>query len=298
MGWPEVGGADLVRRVRTAETQGKAYLLAVLDGRHNGREIADCIAAGAHDFLRRPLVTEEVVSRVRAPRRLRQWALVNLASAHEDVPPFDLKRLRTWSAIGTIFAEDLGQMLGEPLEATDGWPEDFGKGTLGAIIPMSLAKERVELRVSVGVDLPTLRQLGATLLGDPAASRDALDDMLREIANAAGGAIKRAALPEDVVMTTGIPVSAPIPRPSGDSRCWTVPMRGGGRVAIVGEIVNHENVRVPASRLREGMVLVEDLRNGVGALLVPAGTRLTATTVERVAALLGHKYLVEVASAA
>jgi hypothetical protein len=82
-------------------------------------------------------------------------------------------------------------------------------------------------------------------------------------------------------------------------RTWTVPVSGGRHcLAIVGEIRSLANARVPASKLREGMVLTHDLRNESGALVVTAGSRLTSSTAERVAKLLGDRFSVEVASAA
>jgi hypothetical protein len=44
-------------------------------------------------------------------------------------------------------------------------------------------------------------------------------------------------------------------------------------------------VRVVASRPREGMVLAESLHNDGGALILPIGTRLTQTVVNRLQTL-------------
>ncbi|MBK7395712.1 MAG: hypothetical protein IPJ34_05250 [Myxococcales bacterium] len=46
------------------------------------------------------------------------------------------------------------------------------------------------------------------------------------------------------------------------------------------------------------MVLARDLKNEAGVLLIPAGTRLTSSTVDRLTKLLGATFLVEVANAA
>jgi hypothetical protein len=43
---------------------------------------------------------------------------------------------------------------------------------------------------------------------------------------------------------------------------------------------------LPASHLREGMVLAENLLNDQGGLILPLGTRLTATAVDRLQKLV------------
>jgi CheY-like chemotaxis protein len=301
LAWPASGGADLVRSVRGADSSGQTYVLAILARTPGGHEIPTVLAAGAHDLLCRPLVDEELVARVKAPTRLMKWAQsVTNPSAFDFSSSTDFTRLRAWQQMGTLVAEDLAQVVGQPLEAIDGWPQRFGSGTRGATILLSLATEQSEVRVSVVADPPTVSWLGKALLGDTNPSDAALDDVLRELANTAGGAVKRAALPENVTLTTGMPFSdSAAELRSKASHSWTVMLDGGRAcIAIVGEIRARPNERVPASKLREGMVVVNDLRGENGMLLVTAGSRLTSTTAERVAKLLGGRFLVEVAFAA
>jgi hypothetical protein len=66
-------------------------------------------------------------------------------------------------------------------------------------------------------------------------------------------------------------------------------------IAIIGEVKRRVNRRVEARRLIEGMVVVTDVRNGGGVLLLPSGTRLTSTTAERLSNLLDHT-LIDVAA--
>jgi hypothetical protein len=46
------------------------------------------------------------------------------------------------------------------------------------------------------------------------------------------------------------------------------------------------------------MVLVHDVRNEGGVLLVPAGSRLTSTSAAKLAQMLGPRFFLEVAPAA
>ena len=69
-------------------------------------------------------------------------------------------------------------------------------------------------------------------------------------------------------------------------------------LSFTASIISRQNQRVTAHTLREGMVLARDLKNEAGVLLIPAGTRLTSSTVDRLTKLLGATFLVEVANAA
>ena len=55
---------------------------------------------------------------------------------------------------------------------------------------------------------------------------------------------------------------------------------------LIADARTRANRRVPARRLAEGMVVVKDVLNGAGVLLLPSGTRLTSTTAERLSRLL------------
>jgi hypothetical protein len=161
---------------------------------------------------------------------------------------------------------------------------------------MSLAGDQIELRVSIVVDEAALQWIKTTLLCDPEASTAAADDALRELANTAGGALKRAALSENVSLTTGIPITEPVTPPSAAHACWTLALDGVGcRLAVIGEVRKRSNERVASSKLAEGMVLAHDVRTEAGILLAPAGTRLTVTTAAKLAKVLGPRAHIEVA---
>ena len=94
VGVPEQGGAALVRTIRGAAA-GQAYIVAVLDGTGGGRDISPILAAGATDFLRRPVVEAELVERVLAPKRLIKWANAVTRPAVFDLSsPVDVTRWR------------------------------------------------------------------------------------------------------------------------------------------------------------------------------------------------------------
>lgn len=218
----------------------------------------------------------------------------------EPSPVNDLRRLRAWKNMGRIVTDDLAQVVAQPIRAVEGWPKEFGRGLRGATVSMSLPAERVEVRIWIVADAVGFIWLATAIFSAPDTPEAKVQDALRELANTAAGSLKRAALPDNVLFTTGIPVNATaVPARGDDTRCWVIsPEIGEGSIALLAEARARENVRLPVADLREGMVLVHDLRNDVGVLLAPAGTRLTTSSVERFAAALGSRFVVEVACAA
>jgi DNA-binding response OmpR family regulator len=297
---PSKGGQDLARRLKAVDASGQAYLLALFESAPSCGEVASIIDAGVHDFLRRPVVEAELLARLQAPRRLMRWAQSVARPAVFDLSAqVDVGGMKAWKDLGALVAEDLSQVAGQPFQMTPGWPQHFTHELESATIRMSLAGDQLEVRVSIVVDSTTSKWLKEALLGDPNASTEATADVLREFANTAGGALKRAALSENVTLTTGIPSTDKSPGIPNKHPCWTLTLEGGaGCVAVVGEIRTRENQRVPASQLSEGMVLAHDVRNEGGILLVPAGSRLTGTSAAKLAQMLGPRFFLEVAPAA
>lgn len=295
LSWPNGGGAELVRLVRGADASGQMHLVALLDPTSGGRDIQPALAAGVNDVLFRPFVDAELVARLQS--RATRWSRGTGKSALESSNRVDVTRLGMWKSLGAIVADEFAQLLGESVAATPGWPTSLGSEQPGAAILMSLARDEVEVLISVAADATALGWLGRTLLGDPSPNEAALKDVLRELASTAGGAVKRVALTENVTLTTGLPTNVLSVRHQGEGiASHGLPFDGGkATVAVVGEARRRENRQVRASQLVEGMVIVNDVRSESGALLVTAGSRLTKTTAERLARMLGAKVLVDVA---
>ncbi len=284
---PDGGGLDLLRALRAADASGRMYVIAVTSAHHPARMVSSAVAAGSHDVLCAPYAPQELRARVDVRRRLARW----IAGRPRDVPAVEPVRpkvddLRAWHYLGDVVADDLETMLGLPLCVTQGWPT-FTATTQHATITMTMATDQLELCISIVADAAARQWLGATLLGDAAASEEALDDVMRELANLAGGALKRAARAEGPILSTGIPVDGrSLPRRESGARCWTLPVDAQTQLAVIGEIRHRANRRIPARGLVEGMVVVADVHNPMGILLLPSGTRLTTTTAERLSDLL------------
>jgi len=297
---PSKGGQDLARRLRGGENAAEAYLLAIVEATPVNKELSNLITAGVHDFMRRPFADVELLERVKAPERLLRWSrAVSKPNAFDFSAALDVTALRSWRTLGQLVAEDLGEMAGQPFAVSQGYPAQLNGEAPCASIPMSLAGDQLELRLSIVADTAASNWIRETLLGDPAAPETAVRDALRELANTAGGALKRAALNESVTLTTGIPRDDSTARFPGKHQCWGLKLESGaGCLAVVGEVRTRCNERISAAQLTEGMVLAHDIRSEGGVLIVPAGSRLTATSANRLAAMLGPRYFLEVAPAA
>ncbi len=294
--WPREGGVDFIKFLRARESgQDRAHVLALLDKSQS--DVRALFAAGVDDFAWRPCSPDELLARVDAPRRIGKWA--GRTCGDEWRAYSDIRRLRSCQQLGAIVAADLAQVVGQPLEISSG-SLSTARPLRGATIRMTLASEQTDLCISVLVEPSSLSALGAQLLGDAQAPESATDDILRELANAAGGAVKRMGLVEGITLTTGLPENVHAPALESDrARFWVAAMKESGvRIAIVGEIQSHANKKIAASELREGMVVARDLCNEGGILLVAAGTRLTATTADRITRFLGKRVVVEVVASA
>lgn len=286
---------QMLTQVRSREVGDRSYVLAVLEGQP-ASDIPRLYAAGADDFCRRPFSREELLGRLEAPKRIRLWARAVPAQEWTDLS--DFQKLRVWRELGSLIAHDIAQLVG-PLRV-----ERVGtvsNRALGATIPLSLAQAETEIRVSVLIEVPYLATFSELLLGAANAPEEAMHDMLRELANTAAGAVKRAALFEQVTVTTGLPVNATVwpTEATAGATLWTASLHGyDARLAFVGEVIARANQSVAANDLREGMVLAHDLRSPSGALVLPAGTRLTVSAIERVVGLFGKRFKVDVACAA
>jgi CheY-like chemotaxis protein len=291
VGW-NLGSTEIVRRIRAQESETHAFVIAVLD-KHPPATIGAVFQAGVDDFIRSPFSREELLARVEAPVRFRKWASI---ASKLDVLDLngerDLRKLDVFRNMGELVGVDLQGLIG-PLEVAEGF---LVSGELhGASIPMSIVSERAEIRVSVVVEKRLLKPLAGILLCDENASHEAVKDMIREIANVAGGSVKRAAELEKLQVTTGLPVDEARSITSEMTRCWTVTVAGShARIGLVGEVNRRTNLRVHLGQAREGMVMAHDLRNETGALILPSGTRLTESSIARAVGLLGARFVADV----
>ncbi len=278
--------AALVTAIRNLGAVPHVYIIGLLDPL-DPKVIAAAWSAGVDDLMRKGAALEEFRGRIDAPRRIAEWTKRSRSRTTDFSRSFVLESMRCWKTLDTIVTNEIAEMLGDshfrsaPYAPTAGY---------AAGIPISLPAEGLELRLGVGVDHESARLLAERLLGE-AVAENALADTLREVANNAAGAFKRAALTEGPVFTLGLPVGQSPMAPRDGDRCWGVAwgsLRLSFRVTRVDLAPRH----VAATNLRPGMVLGQDIRNGGGVLLLSAGSALTDRTVERIVDIMGGGTLI------
>lgn len=260
-------------------------VVAIIDG---ASDISAAVASGVVEVVRRPILNEELIHRLHTIHR----------AASMVAPAFDVRSLPTWSGAMTAVTRELGELIGIETAAfvpSDGpIPPALRSGT----IAMSLIERSVDIRASIVVDAEAERWLLAKLLPGAALTAEVVEDALREVANAAGAALKRT-LKADANLTAGLPTNEPpLARTSQEAYEWRRIEGVQGFAGVLLQSARKARAQVKAAQLVEGMIIAADIRNDSGALLVAAGTRLTSTTVERVRSILGAAFTVEVAEAA
>src|SRR5262249_2408858 len=157
------GGADLVKRFRSFDSAHRTYVLALLD-KQPPAEITALYAAGVDDFMRRPLAKEELLGRVDAPARIEKWASADKKAAFDWSTATDLRHLRACREMGSVVAEEIGQMLGQQLQVSPGWAPEIDDRACSATIPLSLASVQTEVRVTVVIEAHSMPNLAGALL--------------------------------------------------------------------------------------------------------------------------------------
>lgn len=256
----------------------------------SSKDIKAAYARGAHDFVKLPAHDAEVIGRIDGFTRMQAWLRTGFVGRGALTSSFDLTQVRAWRDLEALLSDEIGALLGAPLRHTQVERYDV---VLAGEIPLVLAADQVEVRLSIGADTSTCAALADKLLGGDV-SEEAMMDALRELANTAGGALKRAALADGVTFTLGLPSNGGLFSDPAVKHRWYSRDELGLCLAFAAKVTVTAPKVLPASSLREGMVLVRDLKNPGGLLLASAGTLLTRSAAERLGSLAGASTLVEI----
>ncbi|HEX4455311.1 MAG TPA: hypothetical protein VH143_30840 [Kofleriaceae bacterium] len=285
------GGAALVDYARRLDARHRHYVIVVCP-RPRPSEIIAFVEVGADDFTCTSASCEEMLARVDAPRRIRDWTARPMRTQTIRLRKLlELDGRRIWREIDSIVTTEIGEMLGLALE-----PEqrvDTAIRWCGAV-PLTLNGEHVELQLGVGLADAGEEQFAQDVLGADA-TEAAIEDALREIANVAGGAVKRAALGDGLVMTIGLPTDDDV-FAMANARRWASTTASGLRLTFAIAATPAQLRSMRCGELHEGMVVAREIRDTAGHVVAAAGTRLTATTVERLVQVLGANACIEVAT--
>jgi CheY-like chemotaxis protein len=211
-------------------------------------------------------------------------------------PVAAIARAATWRSAAECLRVAASKFLA--LEAAIGElpPPDYGLSLASTILLLNVQHE-LELRVAVGTNAASGRSLAIHLFGSEGV--DLVPDMLGETANIFMGALKTAFGAESLAFTGGLPemvASELVLRPALTYKlqeAFCLNLVDAKLVVHLG-LRSKANLDVALAGLKEGMVLAKDLFNPKGLLMVNAGTRLSATMIDKLRAVLSAKQSVQV----
>lgn len=288
---PRNDGLALTRYLRKAGSKTRIVLLSDV-----GDEIARRFAfeCGVDAFLPKPVDSSQLLQ---ATGVLTADALDASAPDEAATAPTApaarnqaVAQTSAWKSLDRMICDAVRSFSG--LDVRLGAQVRLGPTDCCATLRAAEAKLGLEIGVAVLASQASLGALTSHLIGSEEAPKEMLDDILRELVNVAGGVLKTSLTLDGMACTIGLPKSGnadiflPFAELYGTTRRFGMAVPGMG--VEMGFAIGFRStapVELSIRRLREDMVLVSDLRTPAGALIVPAGTRLTASMAER---LNGH----------
>jgi len=278
-------GIELVRLMRKSGNNGYAALVTELN---IPAARAHAIGEGANEFFAKPVVAADVV------RSLTQWR--ERRASGERCTPASAPALAASAPLGllepistTSAWRGLGATIHRVLSDTIPLPLAMGVLTgprrtddLSSVLVLVDAEHLLELHLTVEASRASAVEVARAMLGeaDPEDVKT-LRDLVSELANIVAGGLNVSFSGEGFGFTLGLAKRAPsAPGEDGLVSAQTV-TAPGLEVAVRCVACVRNAVAVQPAGLREGMVLAESVFSTSGGLLLPLGTRLTATAAER-----------------
>ena len=284
---PGIDGIEVARKLAANDGAPRPRLIvtSVID-MPMAREHA--LAAGADEFLPKPFTAKDFIECVRATGPAKGRTLGDVGAAHP------VARARAWKDLPTSMGEALTELMQAQAVGDDA--PALPKDPMTRHVTCSLvdATRGCEVWMAFVAQDPDARALASKMLEDPDPSNDDTQGVLAELANVVIGAVKTAFHEEGFGFTIGLPGSSTAEDLNlaftGAVATKTIRLRIAEATVFAGVAIRAKGpADIPVESLQEGHVLAEDARTGNGALLLPAGTRLTASAVNRLRDVLEGK---------
>lgn len=288
--------------------------LVVVTGKDSADRRTALFAAGVDDVAGPNVSPRELASRiksveriVRLERRLRERVRelesalsrlemqavrrgVAIAAATKGGPPAQgtpFLLTPAWTGVEEILGKMCLEYLQVPFQLVAGVALP-GSGSPGATVSLTDVEHELKIDLTFFAPASSARAIAAAFCGDPSIVDDEIiRDVLLELTNSGMGAVKSAFLNDGYKFAGATPkakVFASIDQLIKDAeakRALTYRSESSFVHAVVA-VRRTPRVRIKASSLREGMVVAVDVVNEAGVLIIPAGTRLTETSADRI----------------
>lgn len=271
-------------------------------------------AAGVDDVAGPAVAPQELATRVKSVERIvrLERKLIERSSEHESAlsrlemqairrgqviaasarrgektqdVPFLLAR--SWTTMEDVLSSMCTEYLQRPFKLVTGLG-DPAAGAPGAHISLTDVEHQVRLDLTFFSPPEAARAIAIAFCGDPSIVDDSVvRDVLLELANSGMGAVKSAFLHDGFKFSGAAPKSsvfAGVAHLFGEVEAKrALAYQSDDLLIHVFVAVRHTNrAKVKPHALREGMVVATDVLSEGGALLLAAGTRVTATSAARI----------------
>ncbi len=314
--------ANLKRAVeftRTLRRQATVHypVVIALCGAVTDDERALMYEGGVDHELQKPVNDDALKMRLRLAERIARWrpgepvfragsvadddgavsqGPVDISELSKEMSFIDaVSRSATWRNLDAVLQAAAGGFLMMDTESRDKPPKR--EPTKGCVIDLANADHGVEVRIALGVDAATLESLTVHLFGE--SGDEFADDTLTELGNMMMGGFKTGFSKEKAGFASGLPKLVDI----GEVMRPTVVLKrhetrtlsaDGVEIFVSVGLRSKENRFVVPGHLAEGMVVVNDVFNPRGILMVKNGTRLSSKVIGRLRDQLAPKQQVEV----
>ncbi|MBL8740848.1 MAG: response regulator transcription factor [Myxococcales bacterium] len=306
--------ANAIESVRRASRGERLFVLAMIE-REQAVSIQSVYRTGVDDFVIKPCMLEELNARLDCPRTNRR--------AGEAQPPVKETRAKPILAPGpTTSNVELAVLSRIPGIATGAFRTLTGidvrqapwrmppRPAFAARISLSLAPQPIALALSLAVEAAPLRWLASHVLSEGDVRRSSLENLVCEIASTFAASVKRAALQDGLNFKPALPTVVPLhavgwgapgsgatepPQAFGQQvSCTLTADDPRFELSLIASVARVRHVSLPMARIREGMVLGEELDGGALSAPVAAGTCLSGATLDRLTRALDPDHLVRV----
>jgi two-component system chemotaxis response regulator CheY len=310
---PDIDGIAVVRHVRSKLAVQPIILLVSSFSGEGARQQA--LRAGADDYVSKPfepLSLLDVITTALARRAAGAGSAtiadfppppnssVSKAGSDDIGPgraakraPARIEGTAAWRGLPHSIATTLRDGLGVDIKYEQASLCESGENMSAAVFMINVS-HLIEVAAALFVSWNSGAELARIILRDANPDDVAIRELLVELGSNVLGTLKTALRRDGLLFTLGLGHPAGMPLASGFARSFDATWVGGFtapglRITTVFGSRPIAKVAMPLRKLKENMVLAEDLVSEGGTVILAAGSRLTSSTAERLGAQFGHR---------
>ena len=277
---PGRDGIDVVRRLRArASGEQAALLVVVITALGIPAARAHALAAGADAFLAKPFAAATLSKILSAAQPAATGNVTPMTGSHA------ITRLPVWDVLDESTCAVIGETLNTEVSLTSG-PAANDSIAYAVACAMTDAEHQLEFTLLLTASSASVGEVGRLMLDD--ASADVGESAIGERTNIVAGRLKDNFRGDGYHFNLAVYAEADQAKRDALQGLSLASAKTSILVAGCAELSAHFFVRqngvteISGDELFEGVVLAEDLIDALGAMILPAGTRLTSSGIKRV----------------